>query len=660
MKRRTIISCTIDGVHYKNMVAASNALGISYYEMRHRLASFDFPNYISDKIPKKLSVSYKTRENSCTIDGIEYNSISSASRELGIPYYEMRHRLASFDYPDYICQRRPKKPSAPYKKRNRICIIDGVEYRSMTAAFNALGISENGLRYRLRSPNFPGYISEQHPKKNHRALVSCTIEGVGYKSIKVAAKDIGISYYEMKRRLASLDYPDYTSDKIPKKPPVRAKRKGRPCIIDGVHYKTISAASKALGISGPGLAHRLCSPNFPGYISKYYIKKEVGFGVFVSCTIDGVHYPSVSAAARDLGIPYGKIIRRLTSFKYPDYVCANIPGKSSPSSKRGHSCTIDGVHYPSVSAAARDLGMPSIELRIRSSNFPGYISKRYKKVKRGKLMTPKRCTIKGVEYVSINAAAKKLKIKNDTISNRLRSFDFPDYICDEYPKKPPKKRHPCTIDGVEYKSIRSASRDLGISCYEIKCRLAYFDFPNYVCDKIPKKAHAPYKNSGNLCTINGVEYKSIPSASKVLGIPYGKIRRRLASFDFPNYMCDTIPKKVYGSHKSKKKSCTIDGVHYPSIYAASKAFGTRETVIMRRIRSSNFPGYVSKHYPKVKRRMRIAPKRCTIKGVEYVSINAAVRKLKIQKDTLSNRLRSSNFPDYVCADIPKKPSKPLK
>ena len=103
----------------------------------------------------------------------------------------------------------------------------------------------------------------------------------------------------------------------------------------------------------------------------------------------------------------------------------------------------------------------------------------------------------------------------------------------------------------------------------------------------------------------------------------------------------------------KKKPCTIDGVHYESVSAAAKALGTYAGVLLNRLGSSNFPTYISKHHLKVKRKKRIIPISCTIKGVEYRSVSYAAKKLEMSHALIFKRLASFNFSDYVSADVPK-------
>ncbi|MCY4049822.1 MAG: hypothetical protein OXF24_09565 [Hyphomicrobiales bacterium] len=113
----------------------------------------------------------------------------------------------------------------------------------------------------------------------------------------------------------------------------------------------------------------------------------------------------------------------------------------------------------------------------------------------------------------------------------------------------------------------------------------------------------------------------------------------------------------------KKKPCTIDGISYESQHAAARTLGIHITLLKARIASSNFPNYKSKYHRKIKRKKKGTKKiSCTIKGVKYSSLAAASKKFKVSPPTIANRLKSPDFPDYVSADIHKvsKPPKPVK
>ena len=111
----------------------------------------------------------------------------------------------------------------------------------------------------------------------------------------------------------------------------------------------------------------------------------------------------------------------------------------------------------------------------------------------------------------------------------------------------------------------------------------------------------------------------------------------------------------------RKKPCVIDGISYESQHEASIALGLSVPLLKARFASSNFPNYKSRHHRKTKRKTRGAKKiSCVIKGVKYSSLTDAAKKLKVSLPTITVRLKSSNYPDYVSTDIPKKPPKPVQ
>lgn len=111
----------------------------------------------------------------------------------------------------------------------------------------------------------------------------------------------------------------------------------------------------------------------------------------------------------------------------------------------------------------------------------------------------------------------------------------------------------------------------------------------------------------------------------------------------------------------KKKPCVIDGISYESQHEASIALGLSVPLLKNRFASSNFPNYKSGYHRKGKRKTRRGRKiSCTIKGVKYSSLTAAAKKLKVSPPTITVRLKSSDYPDYVSADIPKEPPKPVQ
>lgn len=258
------------------------------------------------------------------------------------------------------------------------------------------------------------------------------------------------------------------------------------CSIDGVYYKSEKIAAKTLGIATETIRWRLLSPSFPDYTSKYYPKKSGKKRLF-ACNIAGVKYRSITSASKELELSPYEIKYRLASVEYPDYVCDGIP-KEPSKNRRGKNkkpCTVDGINYESEYAAARVMGINITALRSRfcSSNFPGYTSKYHAKVKRRKMLSKKiRCSIKGVEYVSVSAAARKLKTGPTTIFKRLRSFDFPDYVCADIPKvsEPPKERkYSYTVDGKKYRTLQEIADVEGLTRERIRQKMNDSSYTKY-------------------------------------------------------------------------------------------------------------------------------------------------------------------------------------
>ena len=251
-------ACTVDGVHYESENAVARALNIGLGAVRHRLRSSNYPEYVSKHHPKEDCSN--ERLVPCSIAGIEYKSTRHAAKELGISPYKVKRRLSSLDYPDYVCAGIPKKPTTPAKSDGYPCTINGVPYKSEKEAAEALGVYTSGLRIRLRSPNFPEYVSKHHPKKNTGRFVPCSVAGVEYKSVGSAAGDLGISYGEMTRRLVSPDYPDYVCAKYPKKPTKAFKYD-----VKGKQYKTLREAANAEGATTEQIRRKMNSPKHPDY-----------------------------------------------------------------------------------------------------------------------------------------------------------------------------------------------------------------------------------------------------------------------------------------------------------------------------------------------------------------------------------------------------------
>ncbi len=153
--------------------------------------------------------------------------------------------------------------------------------------------------------------------------------------------------------------------------------------------------------------------------------------------IDEVEYTSVSEASRQLNLCSATIINRLKNINFPEYQYTEEAkekmiekGKETvfkPKDIRIE-VLIEGIMYPSVAEAARQLNLKHSTLvnRIESENFPEYqLLKEDKINKDNRVRTP--LIIDDITYVSLKDASLKLKINQSTIRVRVKSKNFPNY-----------------------------------------------------------------------------------------------------------------------------------------------------------------------------------------------------------------------------------------
>lgn len=115
--------------------------------------------YGKPKSEKMINSVKKANSRKVSIDGVVYNSQREASKALGINTTTLSYRLDSDNFPTYI-RLDPKKKKEPPKDisylQTRIS-VDGVEYSSMKAAAEHLGIHSSTVASRVRNKNFPNY-----------------------------------------------------------------------------------------------------------------------------------------------------------------------------------------------------------------------------------------------------------------------------------------------------------------------------------------------------------------------------------------------------------------------------------------------------------------------------------------------------------------------
>jgi len=166
-------------------------------------------------------------------------------------------------------------------------------------------------------------------------------------------------------------------------------------------------------------------------------------------------------------------------------------------------------------------------------------------------------------------------------------------------------------------------------------------------------------NSGNEdrkkeVIIDNIKYNSISEASKQLNIDRAKLKYRLKSSHFKNYLFQDNELNIkynkfieIDPYLSKKEPISIKGKEYQSITQASKDLDKPDDYITWRLNSKSYPDWIyTKKVVELKETGEPKKKRVSILGNEYDSIAEAVKKSGIDRQIMRYRLKSKNYPDY--------------
>lgn len=155
----------IDNIKYDSITEATQKLNIERSQVRYRLKSSHFKNYLFQD--NELNIKYNkfieidphlSKKEPISIKGVEYQSITQASKDLDKPDDYITWRLNSKSYPDWIYLKKVvelKETGEPKKKKVSIL---GNEYDSISEAVKNSGIDRQIMRYRLKSDNYPDYF----------------------------------------------------------------------------------------------------------------------------------------------------------------------------------------------------------------------------------------------------------------------------------------------------------------------------------------------------------------------------------------------------------------------------------------------------------------------------------------------------------------------
>jgi len=326
----------------------------------------------------------------------------------------------------------------------------------------------------------------------------------------------------------------------------------RPVFADGNRFPCLDDAARALNVSGGAISSRIRNgwdgyfyedegqrPQTKKILGRY--KKEV--------VVQGTLFSSAAEASRALDMDVRMISKRI-SWGWEGYYyteAGQLPRRSIWASREDKvPVSIRGIEYESISAAAAAIGEGSnmIYTRCLSTNYPEYSRLDGKKIhKSNPPRKPRRVIIDGIIYDSLGQAGASFSLTEGGVLYRCKSTQwsnwrfFDDQGKDTNTLTPQFSSKPINVvvDGINYESQSQAALAYNLSVSDVKRRCRSMAFPGWICDSIKKQPTRDNKPSLISIEIDGVKYRSINSASTSTGIDRAKIKKRLASEEWPSY-----------------------------------------------------------------------------------------------------------------------------
>jgi hypothetical protein len=148
-KRKATQAIWIGEIKYSSLVDAEKATGINRTTLATRAKSSNYPDIKIDGIVKtQRSEKMAKLAVSVTIDEVKYQTLSEASRAIGIDINTIKKRCRSLSFSSYSSTEADlqKKPSKDGRPSLCCIVVDGIKYRSISAAFEAVGIQRAKLK----------------------------------------------------------------------------------------------------------------------------------------------------------------------------------------------------------------------------------------------------------------------------------------------------------------------------------------------------------------------------------------------------------------------------------------------------------------------------------------------------------------------------------
>ena len=213
--RKDKVAVIIRGKKYETVAEAVEVTGETTAMISKRCLSSSFSDYsrVDGKIVNKETP--PKFPEAVVINSIVYNSLGIAAEHLKLTDGGVAYRCRSNNYPNWQFKNKEKQEKEsfiPEFSSNPVHVcVDGVDYESQSSAASANGIDINTVKARCRSYSFPQWVCEgvEKNKPVKPTFIYIKIEGREYDSISMASRDLGFARDTIRRRLISDDWTDY-------------------------------------------------------------------------------------------------------------------------------------------------------------------------------------------------------------------------------------------------------------------------------------------------------------------------------------------------------------------------------------------------------------------------------------------------------------------
>lgn len=211
------VPVNIKGTNYSTIAEAVKITGESTSMISKRCLSSNFPEYFRlDGKTEKKSSKPKYPE-AVVINSKVFDSLSEASKHFELTCEAIVYRCKSNNYNDWQFANQTKQQRESFTPQFSSTpvqvFIDGVYYDSQSSAARTHNVDINTLKQRCKSYSFPTWrsssIKKVRPRNGVRSRIPISINGKEYRSISSASDQTGLSRAVISRRLKSTDWPEY-------------------------------------------------------------------------------------------------------------------------------------------------------------------------------------------------------------------------------------------------------------------------------------------------------------------------------------------------------------------------------------------------------------------------------------------------------------------